>query len=203
MNLTTQFYTMIAMIGMGSYFGAALETYSRFFRRKRKRRWTVAINDVLFWIVQVLLLFYVLYIVNFGEIRFYIFLALLCGYAFYQSLLKNLYIRFLDLAVNFFMKLYRLIVRLGTLLIYKPVRGLVLFIISTCILLIRILSKILKGLLSFLWSLLKIILYPIFLIVKNLWKLLPPSFTIKVQDFFASTLRTIKRLLNFFKKTDE
>src|SRR5690606_14067160 len=183
MNLTTQFYTMIAMIGMGSYFGAALETYSRFFRRKRKRRWTVVVNDILFWIVQSLLLFYVLYNVNYGEIRFYIFLAILCGYAFYQSLLKNLYIRFLDLAVNFFMKLYRLIVRLGTLLIYKPVRGLVLFIISTCILLIRILSKILKGLLSFLWSLLKIILYPIFLIVKNLWKLLPPSFTIKVQDF--------------------
>lgn len=203
MSLTTQFYTMIAMIGMGSYFGAALETYSRFFRRRRKKRWTVVVNDVLFWILQALLLFYVLYMVNYGEIRFYIFLALLCGYAFYQSLLKNFYIWFLDLAVNFFTKLYRVLVRLGTLFIYRPIRGLVLFVLSTALLLLRFLGNIFKGLMFFLSSLLKIILYPIFLIVKNLWKLLPPSFTIKVQAFFAKTIRTVKKLFKFFNKMDK
>ncbi len=96
MSLTTQFYTMIAMIAVGGYLGAALDTYSRLLNRRKRKFWFIFINDILFRVVQGLIIFYCLYSVNFGEIRFYIFVALFCGFAFYQSLLKNLYQKFLN-----------------------------------------------------------------------------------------------------------
>jgi len=38
MTLTTQFYTMIAMIGMGSFLGAALDTYNFFFKKMGSKK---------------------------------------------------------------------------------------------------------------------------------------------------------------------
>ena len=78
MSLTTQLATMLAMIGMGSWLGAALDTYNRFLQRQDRTHWIVLINDILFWIVQGLIIFYVLLLVNEGELRFYIFLSILC-----------------------------------------------------------------------------------------------------------------------------
>ena len=108
MSLTTQFYTMIAMIAMGGYFGAIMDTYGRLFQRSKQKLWLLFISDILFLILQTLLIFYVLYLVNNGEIRFYIFIALLCGFAFYQSLLKKLYNKFLEYIINIIVKIYKL-----------------------------------------------------------------------------------------------
>ena len=44
MTLTTQFYTLLAMIGMGSCYGAALDTYNRFLKRTERKRWIVFIH---------------------------------------------------------------------------------------------------------------------------------------------------------------
>lgn len=57
MSVTTQLATMLAMIGMGSWLGAALDTYNRFLQRQNRKHWVVFINDVLFWIVQGLIIF--------------------------------------------------------------------------------------------------------------------------------------------------
>jgi spore cortex biosynthesis protein YabQ len=51
MSLTTQFLTMLTMIGMGSYLGAAVDTYSRFLQRQKRAHWVVFINDILFWVI--------------------------------------------------------------------------------------------------------------------------------------------------------
>ena len=72
MTLTVQFYTLLAMIGMGSIFGATLDTYQRFLKRGHRNRWIVFINDILFWMIQGLIIFYVLFLVNHGELRFYL-----------------------------------------------------------------------------------------------------------------------------------
>lgn len=64
MTLTTQFYTMLAMSGMGLWLGASLDTYRLFVIRARTARWLLFIHDILFWILQGLLFFYVLLHVN-------------------------------------------------------------------------------------------------------------------------------------------
>ncbi|TXK91444.1 spore cortex biosynthesis protein YabQ, partial [Parageobacillus sp. SY1] len=43
MSLTTQLATMLAMIGMGSWLGAALDTYNRFLKRQDRAHWIVFI----------------------------------------------------------------------------------------------------------------------------------------------------------------
>ncbi|MEH7523396.1 spore cortex biosynthesis protein YabQ, partial [Bacillus sp. JJ1503] len=121
MTLSTQFITMLAMIGMGSVFGAALDTYNRFLKRSNRKSWIVFINDILFWVVQGLAIFYILFIVNRGELRFYIFIALLCGFAAYQSLFKGLYVRLLEISISVIVAIYRFLLKLFHYMIYKPV----------------------------------------------------------------------------------
>ena len=75
----------------GQFLGAALDTYNRFLKRSERKPWIVFIHDVLFWVIQGLLIFYVLFLVNEGEFRFYLFLALFCGFAAYQALFQKLY----------------------------------------------------------------------------------------------------------------
>ena len=38
MTLSTQFMTMLVMIGMGTFFGAALDTYNRFLKKKQEEK---------------------------------------------------------------------------------------------------------------------------------------------------------------------
>lgn len=195
MSLTTQFYTMMAMVGMGSWLGAALDTYGRFLKRPKRAHWVVFLNDVFFWVVQGLIIFYTLLLVNEGELRFYVFIALLCGYATYQSMLKNWYLRVLEKLIDFSISAYRFLAKTIQLLIIKPIQTL----FQTIIVLIL-------GLLNFLWTLAKFlfktiiwVLKIIFLPVKwtglILWKLVPKQFKRVIEKYFYS-------LAGFFKKME-
>lgn len=118
MSLATQFYTMLAMISMGSFFGATLDTYNRFLKRSVRKRWIVFIHDVMFWLLQGLLIFYILFLVNFGEIRFYIFVALVCGFAAYQALMKTTYLKLLETIINITIAIVSFLKDLFTTIIY-------------------------------------------------------------------------------------
>lgn len=169
---------MLAMVGMGSWLGVAIDTYQRLFRRTKRR--IVIVYDLLFWIFQSILIFYVLYLVNHGELRFYIFLALLCGFSAYQSLLKTFYNRILEKLLLFSKKLYQFKKRIVTIFLFQPI-----FLVLTALL--QILLWIGKGLLfmaSFIFRILIFVLKPLFspfiLFGKFLWKLIPESIRIKV-----------------------
>ncbi|HEU5138524.1 MAG TPA: spore cortex biosynthesis protein YabQ [Bacillales bacterium] len=98
MNLSVQFMTMAAMTVMGLWIGISVDTYGRFFYRGGRRRWNAVqiAGDLLFWLMQGLLVFLVLLNINEGDVRIYIFLALLCGYAAYKGLFQSLYRRLLE-----------------------------------------------------------------------------------------------------------
>ena len=130
MTLTTQFYTLLAMIGMGSFYGAALDTYNRFLKRSERKRWIVFIHDVLFWVIQGLLIFYVLFLVNEGEFRFYLFLALLCGFSAYQSLFKKLYQSSLELFIKIVINIFKFCVKSFQILIILPINWVLLTIFN-------------------------------------------------------------------------
>src|SRR6476660_4178123 len=117
MTLTTQFYTLLAMIGMGSFYGAALDTYSRFLKRSERKRWIVFVHDVLFWVIKGLLIFYVLFLLNEGAFRFYLFLALFCGFSAYQALFRNLYRSSLEMFIKIVIKIFEICVKSFQLLI--------------------------------------------------------------------------------------
>ncbi|WP_138419993.1 spore cortex biosynthesis protein YabQ [Aquibacillus sediminis] len=166
MTLTVQFVTIISMVAGGIYLGGAIETFKRFeFFWKRKTILSYVI-EISFWLLQALILFYILYLVNQGELRFYILLALICGYATYKSLFENTYKRLLERVINISISIYLFIYRLLQLVVVKPIKLLIKFTIG-------LLVTVWGMLLSASWLLVKVVWYPIKLIFALIWRLLP------------------------------
>ncbi|MEH7444684.1 spore cortex biosynthesis protein YabQ [Bacillus sp. JJ1122] len=184
MTLSTQFLTMLAMIGMGSLFGASLDTHNRFLKRSKRKSWIVFINDILFWLLQGLLIFYILFSVNMGELRFYIFLALLCGFAAYQSLFKKIYLKVLERAISITISVYVFFVKAIRLLILRPVQFLAATVLSLLILAGRGLYTLVKWLLAVLLWVLKLLWKPIQLLFLLFWKLLPKKIKKSVEKLY-------------------
>ncbi|MFK4996596.1 spore cortex biosynthesis protein YabQ [Bacillus sp. N9] len=128
----------------GKLFGATLDTYQRFLKRGKRKRTLVFINDILFWVVQGLIVFYVLFLVNYGELRFYLAVALLCGFAAYNALMKSTYLRVLESIISFVQASAKYIYRVFILIIYKPAKGLILFLVSIVGFIYRILLGLVK-----------------------------------------------------------
>jgi len=200
MTLSTQFLTMLSMIGMGSLFGAMFDTYQRFLNRPKRKQWIVFINDLLFWMIQALVIFYTLFLVNNGELRFYIFIALVCGFAAYQSLFKGTYLRILDFLIKTVIAIAQFIKKAFQLLVYKPIVGLIQLVII-------ILLTIGRGLLTLVKFIFKVLLWIVKLILKILqkiliifWKLLPKSLKKSVEKLYNRTAGKIKEIGNYIVK---
>lgn len=184
MTLSTQFLTMLAMIGMGSLFGASLDTHNRFLKRSKRKSWIVFINDILFWLFQGLSIFYVLFSVNMGELRLYIFLALLCGFAAYQSLFKKTYLKVLERVITITISVYVFFVKAFRLLIIRPLQFLAATVLSLLILAGRGLYALVKWLLAVLLWVLKLLWKPVQLLFLLFWKLLPKKIKKSVEKLY-------------------
>lgn len=188
MSLTTQFYTMLAMVGVGAWLGAAIDTYGRFLKREKRAKWIVFIHDILFWLLQGLIAFYVLLLVNEGEIRFYILIALVCGFAAYQGIFRYFYLNLLEVIIEMVISLYRFFERLVKMVIIKPIQLLVQAIIIILLGTWRFLYALGRFLLLMLWRIFNICVLPLKWIGLLLWKLVPK--------------RLKKYLYNLFKKLE-
>ena len=207
MSLTTQFYTMVSMIVMGCWLGAALDTYGRFLKRPKRAHWVVFLNDVLFWFIQGLIIFYILLLVNQGELRFYVFIAILCGFAGYRGLLRTLYLKILEVLIKTVIKIYQFIKRTCYLLLVKPIQALLQVTIVILLGIMRLLLSVLKVIVLICRTILKIALTPFTWIGLLLWKFVPN----KVKNLiginfqkYAGVLKKIEnmklRLLKWWKK---
>ena len=145
---------------------------STFLKRQERKRWLVFIHDILFWIVQALFVFYVLLLVNEAELRIYVFLALLCGFAAYQSLLKALYMKLLNFLIYIFMQTTYFFVRIIQLLMIKPV----IIIAQLFIAFILFLFRILLSIGHVLWKMVIWILLFIWKVFSGLFDLLLRSY---------------------------
>ncbi|MCP3742310.1 spore cortex biosynthesis protein YabQ [Rossellomorea sp. BNER] len=213
MTLTTQFYTMLAMVGMGALFGAMLDTYQRFLNRSARKKWLVFLNDFLFWILQALLIFYILFSVNFGEVRIYIFLALLCGFSAYQALLKRNYLHLLEIMIKLVISIYDFIVKVLKKLVYSPIKWMIFLIISLVLFLLKSLLSLILFIFKIIRFFVKLILKPFHWIGKLLWHLVPKNIKNIVEklynkwagflDPFVKVIKTsLKNVWNkWFQKT--
>ncbi|MFA1715278.1 spore cortex biosynthesis protein YabQ [Peribacillus frigoritolerans] len=201
MTLTIQFYTLLAMIGMGSGFGAALDTYSRFLNRSERKRWIVFIHDFLFWIIQGLLIFYVLFLVNEGEFRLYLFLALLCGFSAYQALFKGFYQRFLEFLIILVIKLARFIANSVHMLIFLPIKWVIVSILAIIIGIGKFVLTLLKWAGKILLFILNIFWRPLKWILTYIWNLLPVFVTKNVGKFYNKGKGILLKIKNFIFRT--
>ncbi|MFP7171843.1 spore cortex biosynthesis protein YabQ [Terribacillus sp. 7520-G] len=169
MTLTVQFLTIVSMIAGGVYLGAAMDTFRRFERHWKKRVVMRYVMECSFWLLQALLLFFLLFQVNQGEMRFYILLALLCGFAGYRALFQTSYRRVLELLIRIIRKTMIITKRILQVLILTPIR-----------LAIQGLLLLAGGVLALLWKLIRLVLvilfYPIRLIGRLVWRLTPERY---------------------------
>ncbi|MED3762110.1 spore cortex biosynthesis protein YabQ [Peribacillus frigoritolerans] len=201
MTLTIQFYTLLAMIGMGSGFGAALDTYSRFLNRSERKRWIVFIHDLLFWIIQGLLIFYVLFLVNEGEFRLYLFLALLCGFSAYQALFKGFYQRFLEFLIILVIKLARFIANSVHMLIFIPIKWVIVSILAIIIGIGKFVLALLKWAGKILLFILNVFWRPLKWILTYIWNLLPVFVTKNVGKFYNKGKGILLKIKNSIFRT--
>lgn len=189
MSLTVQLQTMLAMIAMGGWIGASVDTYARLIRHRDWYKWVTVINDGLFWIFQSLLVFYVLLQVNEGEMRFYILLALLCGYAAYRAVLQNAFKKALENTIIILVKTYILLKNVVMTLIINPTKVLLKLLQRLCIM-------VLSGVLAILFFLGRLLLMPFLFI----WKKLLIRFVnlSKFKRFYKKGLSRLRRI--FVKK---
>lgn len=162
MTLTVQFYTMISMVLGGFYLGIAMETYRRFSYLWGKRRWLVYILEISFWLSQTLILFYLLYRINNGELRVYVFLACLLGFSMYKVLGARLYKVVLEWLIHLNIKCYQYLARAIQIIIIKPI----FWGASILIALIQFLFSLLFGVIRF-------VCLPLYWLIKGIYFILP------------------------------
>ncbi|SFM50089.1 spore cortex biosynthesis protein YabQ [Gracilibacillus orientalis] len=168
MTLSTQFITIITMVVTGVYLGASYHTFKRL-----EQWWTSSILwkyvlEILFWLIQAAILYLVLFLVNEGILRLYIFLAVLCGYAMFKSLFEQAFGRIVDMLIRFVLHIYRFLYRIVEIFVVKPI----VFIVS---LIVVCISKVLIALYSFILLLLKVLGWPFKVIISILSRLLPKN----------------------------
>lgn len=165
MTLEIQALTMIHMVGAGAYLGASFDTFIRL-SLKKKNQWVMIIQDVMFWLLNGLFIFIWLKSVNEGEMRIYIFLSLLCGYALYKALLQNFYQNTLERLLRFITALYRFIVQLCMILFITPLHWLYQLVIT----IILFCAGIIIEAARYLYKLLLFLSRPLSLFFVGWWK---------------------------------
>ena len=203
MTLTVQFYTMLSMVAMGIWLGASLYTYKLFVHREKTAKWLLIIHDLLFWLVQGLLFFYVLLLTNEGEFRVYIFLAVALGFSMYQALMKQLYMNILKFLVMCVYQAALILKRLVMSIVFQPIRWLITFIISAIMFLLHLLLRLVHFTFRLVWKVLSIVCYPlIWLLNVTIIHRIPEKWRTSMRLFFskgAGILQGTKKLSGTIK----
>lgn len=186
MTLHTQFIAMIAMVVGGIYLGFSTETFRRIEVKWQARTVARYAFEILYWVVQTCLLFYVLYRVNQGEIRFVFILTCLLGYSMYIVFCQQWYVKRLEIILHVIKTIISWTIRCIDALIIQPF-----------IWLIRTIYHSMRFLFTLLIKALYLISYPLFFLIK---RYAPESFFKNISKMLA-TCSTIKgRLVLYVKK---
>ncbi|WP_282068983.1 spore cortex biosynthesis protein YabQ [Bacillus pumilus] len=203
MTLTVQFYTMLSMVAMGIWLGASLDTYKLFVNREKTVKWLLVIHDLLFWLVQGLLFFYVLLLTNEGEFRLYIFLAVALGFSMYQALMKQLYMNILKFMMMCVYQTALVFKRLVMSIVFQPIRWLLTLIISAIMFLLHLLLRLVHFTFRLVWKVLSVVCYPlIWLLNVTIIHRIPEKWRTSMRLFFskgAGILQGTKKLSGTIK----
>lgn len=171
------------MIAGGIYLGFITETFRRASINWRNNVYATYIFEIGFWVTQTFILFFVLYKVNDGELRVYVFLACLLGFSIYVVLFKTIYKRLLEFMIKVIKVIVKGVIQTIDVLIIQPIKWIVH---AAVIVLLYVLNVCLKLLLF----ILKVLFYPIKLLLYGIKSLLPEKITKKITNMvmFCSTI---------------
>lgn len=177
---------MLVMIASGIYLGFATTTYRRViyaWRYKFIIRYGV---EIVYWLLQASVLFYVLYRMNAGEVRLLFGLACLLGYSMYVVLCSFWYEKLLEQLI----RIVKAIIRWTSLAIYQ-------LVIRPIYWVGRVVFVIVLSILRFFVKLLYIICSPF---LKLLKKHLPKRFLNIISNYLTFCSTIVNKLQDYRKR---
>ncbi|MCH5585868.1 spore cortex biosynthesis protein YabQ [Shimazuella sp. AN120528] len=171
MTLETQWITLSLMFASGALLGVFLDVYRVLARRFTLRGWPISMIDLLFWVSSACFVFGILLWSNWGEMRFYIMIAIIAGILFYLRLLTKPITNILTKLLYFVEWLIKRVIRLIEILFYRPI-----------VRLISLLWRMFRAILLFIW---KIITKPLLWLLGPVIRYCRP-YTTKLKTWWAS-----------------
>lgn len=121
MELSTQIRTFLFIVITGIVLGILFDTY-RVLRRRFRPPWLVtSLTDLLYCLLASAIAFTALLASNWGELRFYVYIALLVGIIAYYRLVSQYVMKFIMVLLLLITKLCRLTKLAVAFTIIKPV----------------------------------------------------------------------------------
>lgn len=117
---------MLSGVALGMLYDAYRVVSGEF----RFPRWTIPPLDILYWAVGTIAVFRVLYLSNGGEVRLYVFLALMIGVSGYFAFFSGLITAIVRFAVAAVKQGVRWMLRLGDMLLIRPIVALYRLIVA-------------------------------------------------------------------------
>ncbi|HLR40321.1 MAG TPA: spore cortex biosynthesis protein YabQ [Virgibacillus sp.] len=195
MTLDTQFLTMIFMVLGGLYLGIAKDTFRRFSPYWKNKWFINYVMEICFWLTQTFLLFYVLFRINGGELRVYVFLACLLGFAMYQALASALYKKVLESIIRVFTAIYRLFAKIVRALIITPIQWTVRLLLASFL-------RIMQIIFTVFIFIAKCIFLPIIWFLKMVYRLLPDNMQNilhKIAGFYSIIKNICSKWMKYIK----
>ncbi|RSL29037.1 spore cortex biosynthesis protein YabQ [Salibacterium salarium] len=189
MSLTVQFQTLATMMMMGLVIGLNLDFYQRLTVQVIRKVWTRAIGDILFWVVQALLVFYVLLQANEGELRVYVFFALLAGFVVYRKVGRPPFLSVLERGFTLADWLRRLSIAILQVILIYPLKFVLKLTTSSVMIGLTLITNILSILMKLLLFPLKLIGYITAPLFKRIIPLPIITFTKKVYNVIRQRLK--------------
>jgi spore cortex biosynthesis protein YabQ len=149
-TLQTQAFTIAMMFCSGFLLGVILDTYHVLRIRFRLRGWVVSLIDLLYWLVAAGLVFGLLMWSNWGQLRFFIFIAILVGFYLYFEWLSQFVTRTVRWLVLWIEKVIDWIVVLLYYLLWIPLMTIGTFLLQMVKGQYRLIVIVGKGLLKLL-----------------------------------------------------
>lgn len=196
MTLSIQFMTMIAMVSSGFYLGIINDTYRRFTPYWKHKITIKYLMEICFWASQTILLFYVLFRVNGGELRFYIFAACLLGFAMYQVFAAAIYKKILEQIIQVITAIFRFFARLVQAVIIAPIKWILLLIFTVILWMAKVIGSILLFLAKLLFA-------PIKWVTQTIFHMLPKNFQKylhKIAGFYSTITNIVYKWMKYMFK---
>ena len=121
MTLHMQFATMGMMLLGGLSLGGLFDLYRVLANQFRMPRYAYYFWDVIFWILGTLFVFKLLYDINWGQVRMFIFIGLLVGMGLYFWLFSGLVVKLILRLIQFTRILVRIGMRMVNIFIVTPI----------------------------------------------------------------------------------
>ncbi|SMD04592.1 spore cortex biosynthesis protein YabQ [Sporomusa malonica] len=137
MEFSAQVSTFLLIAATGILLGVLFDTY-RVLRGVFRPPWLItSVADLLYWLVAAGIAFLALILGNWGELRFYVFIAMISGVAVYYRLASRYVVKLIMALLKLLASSWRSAKRVVVFTIVKPVR----FVVRTSLLPFRYMGR--------------------------------------------------------------